>query len=303
MTMVPMTGGGGLFIGEELKRILGLKIDVDTYQGMKRGVPRLLALLKEERLTATFFLSIGPDASGRAIFQLLKNPRFLKKMVRTRAASLYGLRTALYGTLLPSPLIALSFPGLVRQIVEEGHEVQFHAWDHRRWQDELTIHTETWIRDWFKRGIDGFEKLTGKKPTAFGAPAWLIDDRVLSFAHDLGFEYVSCTRAKKPFIHEAADLIEIPSDLPCFEETGIEGATQAILSGLAEGGIHVLPVHAEVEGGLASETFLHLIHAVKKSEYRFLPLCDILQLLDREALITRRFHLRLLPGRSVPCAV
>jgi len=303
MTMVSMTGGGGLFIGEELNRILGLKIDVDTYQGMKRGVPRLLTLLREEGIRATFFLSIGPDASGRAIFQLLKNPWFLKKMVRTRAASLYGLRTALYGTLLPSPLIALSFPGLVRQIVEEGHEVQFHAWDHRRWQDELTTHTETWIHDWFKRGIDGFEKLTGKKPTAFGAPAWLIDDRVLTFAHDLGFEYVSCTRAKKPFIHEAADLIEIPSDLPCFEETGIEGATQTVLSGLAEGGIHVLPVHAEVEGGLASRPFLHLIHAVKKSEYRILPLCDILKRLDRQALITRRFHLRLLPGRSVPCAV
>jgi undecaprenyl phosphate-alpha-L-ara4FN deformylase len=293
----------GVFIGEGMKRILGLKIDIDTYQGMKQGVPRLLALLREERIWATFFLSIGPDASGRAVFQLLKNPRFLKKMVRTRAASLYGLRTALYGTLLPSPLIALSFPGLVRQIMEEGHEVQFHAWDHRRWQDELATRTESWIHDWFKRGIDGFEKLTGHKPTAFGAPAWLIDDRVLSFARSLGFEYVSCTRAKTPFIHEAGDLIEIPSDLPCFEEVGIEAATEVILSGLAEGGIHVLPVHAEVEGGCWSEPFLHLIHAVKKSDYRFLPLCDILRLLDRGALITRRFQMRLLPGRSVPCAV
>ena len=303
MTMAPATGEGDLSIGEKLKQILGLKIDVDTYQGMKRGVPRLLTLLREEGLTATFFLSIGPDASGRAVFQLLKNPRFLKKMVRTRAASLYGLRTALYGTLLPSPMIALSFPDLVRQIVEEGHEVQFHAWDHRRWQDGLSTRTETWIRDWFKRGIDGFEKLTGKKPAAFGAPAWLIDDRVLSFVHDLGFEYISCTRAKEPFIHATADLIEIPSDLPCFEEMGIEGATQAILSALAEGGIHILPVHAEVEGGLASEPFRHLIHAVKERGYRFLPLCDILQQLDRDALITRRFDLRLLPGRSVPCAV
>lgn len=303
MTMAPATGEGDLSIGEKLKQILGLKIDVDTYQGMRSGVPRLLTLLREEGLTATFFLSIGPDASGRAVFQLLKNPRFLKKMVRTRAASLYGLRTALYGTLLPSPMIALSFPDLVRQVVEEGHEVQFHAWDHRRWQDGLSSRTETWIRDWFKRGIDGFEKLTGKKPAAFGAPAWLIEDRVLSLVHDLGFEYISCTRAKKPFIHAIADLIEIPSDLPCFEEMGIEGATQAILSALAQGGIHVLPVHAEVEGGLASEPFRHLIHAVKEREYRFLPLCDILQKLDRDALITRRFDLRLLPGRSAPCAV
>jgi len=286
-----------------LKRILGLKIDVDTYQGMKSGVPRLLALLRDEGIRATFFLSIGPDASGRAVFQLLKNPLFLKKMVRTRATSLYGWRTALYGTLLPSPLIALSFPALVRRILEEGHEVQFHAWDHRRWQDELTSRTEQWIEDWFRQGIDGFEKLTGAKPTAFGAPAWMVDDRVLSLAPELGFHYLSCTRAKKPFIHLGADLLEIPSDLPCFEEIGFEGAVPTLLSGLTDGGIHVLPVHAEVEGGMAGETFLHLIEAVKKKGYRFVPLHEIMQMLDRQTLMTRRFEMTLIPGRSVPCAV
>jgi peptidoglycan/xylan/chitin deacetylase (PgdA/CDA1 family) len=284
-------------------RILGLKIDVDTYQGMRRGVPRLLSLLRENDLRATFYLSIGPDASGRAVLQILKNPRFLKKMVRTRAASLYGFRTALYGTLLPSPKIALSFPDLVRRILAEGHEAQFHAWDHRRWQDELAVRPEGWIRDWFSRGIDGFEALTGKRPTSFGAPAWLIDDRVLSIVRDLRFDYLSCTRAKAPFIHEGTGLIEIPSDLPCFEETGIEEGERKILARLAEGGIHVLPVHAEVEGGLMSENFVRLIQAAKKLDYRLLPLGNLLSLLDRESLVTRRFRLQLLSGRSVPCAV
>ena len=286
-----------------MNRILGLKIDVDTYQGMRRGVPRLLSSLRQEGLRATFYLSIGPDASGRAVLQILKNPRFLKKMVRTRAASLYGFRTALYGTLLPSPKIALSFPDLVRQIMAEGHEVQFHAWDHRRWQDELAVRPEAWIRDWFRRGIEGFESLTGRRPASFGAPAWLIDDRVLSLVRDLHLDYLSCTRAKEPFIHEGTDLVEIPSDLPCFEETGIKEGERKILAGLAEGGIHVLPVHAEVEGGRMSENFVRLIHAAKKLDYRLLPLCDIYPILDRKNLITRRFRLQLLSGRSVPCAV
>ena len=286
-----------------MNRILGLKIDVDTYQGMKRGVPRLLSLLKQEGLRATFFLSVGPDASGRAVLQILKNPRFLRKMVRTRAASLYGLRTALYGTLLPSPKIALSFPDLVRQIISEGHEVQFHAWDHRRWQDELAIRPESWIRDWFRYGIEGFESLTGRRPSSFGAPAWLIDKRVLSLVRDLHLDYLSCTRAKEPFIHEGTDLVEIPSDLPCFEEAGMEEGEQKILAGLAGGGIHVLPVHAEVEGGLMSEYFVSLIGAIKKQDYCFIPLCEIHALLNREELITRSFGLQLLPGRSVPCAV
>ena len=286
-----------------MTRILGLKIDVDTYQGMRRGVPRLLNMLRENDLRATFYLSIGPDASGRAILQMLKNPSFLKKMVRTRAASLYGFRTALYGTLLPSPKIALSFPELVRRILAEGHEAQFHAWDHRRWQDELAVRPEGWVRDWFRRGIDGFQSLTGKRPTSFGAPAWLIDDRVLSIVRDFRFDYLSCTRAKTPFIHEGTGLVEIPSDLPCFEETGMQEGERVIVSRLTEGGIHVLPVHAEVEGGLMSENFVRLIRAAKELGYRLLPLCDILPLLDQESMVTRRFRLELLSGRSVPCAV
>lgn len=286
-----------------MDRILGLKIDVDTYQGMKRGVPRLLDLLGQEGLKATFYLSIGPDASGRAILQLLRNPLFLKKMVRTRAASLYGYRTALYGTLLPSPMIALSFPETVRRIVAEGHEVQFHAWDHRRWQDEVTTRPEKWVRGWFDRGIAGFEELTGRRPNSFGAPAWLIDDRVLRIVREHSFEYLSCTRAKKPFIHEGIGLPEIPSDLPCFEETGVDEGERLILSELEGGGIHVLPVHAEVEGGVLGENFVRLVRAAKKMDYRLVPLRDIVPLLDRENLVTRRYRMELLPGRSVPCAV
>ncbi|MCE5262897.1 MAG: polysaccharide deacetylase family protein [Deltaproteobacteria bacterium] len=286
-----------------MTRILGLKIDVDTYQGMKRGVPCLLSLLRQEGLKATFFLSIGPDASGRAVLQMLKNPRFLKKMVRSRAATLYGFRTALYGTLLPSPKIALSFPGLVRQIMTEGHEVQFHAWDHRRWQDELLERPEAWIGEWFNRGIDGFAALTGKRPTAFGAPAWLIDDRVLDLVRGRHFDYLSCTRAKEPFIHLGADLVEIPSDLPCFEEVGIEEGERRILDELSAGGIHVLPVHAEMEGGIGGEAFLRLLRAAVRARYEILPLQAILSLLPKNQLASRKFRMALLPGRAVPCAV
>jgi len=99
-------------MGTGNERILGLKVDVDTYVGMKKGVPRLLRTLKDFGVKATFFLSFGPDSSGRAVVQLVKNPLFLKKMLRTGAGRLYGWKTALYGTVLPSPMTALSFPTL-----------------------------------------------------------------------------------------------------------------------------------------------------------------------------------------------
>jgi peptidoglycan/xylan/chitin deacetylase (PgdA/CDA1 family) len=283
--------------------MLGLKIDVDTYRGMKRGVPCLLQTLKEFNLKGTFFLSIGPDNSGRAILQLMRNPLFLKKMMRTNAVGLYGWQTALYGTLLPAPMIALSFPDVVRRIIAEGHEVQFHAWDHRRWQDELPEKSEMWIRQWFEQGIVGFEKLTGDRPTAFGAPSWLIDDRVLAIIRQYNFDYISCTRAKAPFIHEIADTMEIPSDLPCFEELDAQNAVSIISDLLRGDGIHVLPVHAEVEGGILNNKFRELLRNILAAGYMVAPLKEIKTRLELKDLPVRKNKMELLPGRHSPCAV
>jgi hypothetical protein len=283
--------------------MLGLKIDVDTYWGMKKGVPCLLDILKQFQLKGTFFLSIGPDNSGRAALQLIKNPLFLKKMMRTNAAALYGWKTALYGTLLPAPMIALSFPEVVKDIIAAGHEVQFHAWDHRRWQDELLRKSESWIKEWFAKGIAGFEKLTGNKPIAFGAPSWVIDDRVLAIIKEYKFDYLSCTRAKAPFIHEIVDKLEIPSDLPCFEEIDAQKGVSIIADLLQDGKTHVLPVHAEVEGGIFQNQFRELLKKVLSMNIEVVPLKAIKDNLNIKTLPTRKYKMELLPGRHSPCAV
>jgi undecaprenyl phosphate-alpha-L-ara4FN deformylase len=283
--------------------ILGLKIDVDTYWGMKNGVPRILRTLRDFHVKGTFFLSIGPDNSGRAALQLIKNPLFLKKMLRTNAASLYGWKTALYGTLLPAPMIALSFPDIVRQMIDEGHEVQFHAWDHRRWQDDLPRKSEKWIERWFEVGISGFEQLTGRKPTAFGAPSWLIDDRVLKSVQKYHFEYLSCTRAKAPFIHEELNVLEIPSDLPCFEELDPQKGVSIISCLMNNGGNHVLPVHAEVEGGIFEEEFKELLKNALTTGIKIVKLGELKSGLGVALMPRRKHKMELLPGRHSPCAV
>ena len=292
-------------LAESINRqnILGFKIDVDTYIGMKRGVPRLLSILDRFGIQATFYLSMGPDASGRAVLQLVRNPRFIKKMLRTNAGRLYGMKTALYGTLLPSPMIALSFPELVEHIISAGHEVEFHAWDHRRWQDELYTKSYEWIEDWFEKGIQAYRRLVKKDPSSFGAPAWLIDDRVLEIAGKYFFRYLSCTRAKEPFIHEISGLMEIPSDLPCLEEVGVHQGVSKILQILKDGGIHILPIHAEVEGGIWDRYFIELCQKIRSMDFQILPLDKIRALLEPEALPMRKYRLELLPGRSSPCAV
>ncbi len=125
----------------------------------------------------------------------------------------------------------------------------------------------------------------------------------LEIAHKYSFHYLSCTRAKEPFIHEISGLMEIPSDLPCFEEMGVTQGVSRILQILKDGGMHILPVHAEVEGGIWDKYFIELCEKVQSMDFQILPLSKIRALLETETLPVRKYRMVLLPGRSSPCAV
>ncbi len=77
-------------------------------------MPALLQVLEDQAVKASFFLALGPDNSGRAIFRVFRQRGFLEKMWRTRAPAIYGFKTMCYGTLLPAPLIGGRGPALPR---------------------------------------------------------------------------------------------------------------------------------------------------------------------------------------------
>ena len=284
-------------------RVLGLKVDVDTRRGMEEGVPALLSLLAEFGVRATFFLSFGPDNSGKAVYRMVRNPRFLFKMIRTNAPGLYGFRTALYGTVLKAPMIASAFPALCREIEERGHEVEFHAWDHRSWQDSVTGKGRDWIGEWFDRGLSAYASCLGHPPRAFGAPAWLLTAAAVEEIARRKWEYLSCTRAPAPFVLAGTGLTELPSDLPCLEEVGGRKGAPGIVEALSRGGTHVYPVHAEVEGGILRETFVTILRGALDLGYRVVPLSAVAEGLAGTRLPERPFRTALLRGRAVPCAV
>ena len=131
---------------------LGLRVDVDTFRGTRDGVPALLRILKARGLKATFFFSVGPDNMGRHIRRLLR-PTFLLKMLRSRAASLYGWDILLRGTLWPGPLIGRRLGDVIRSAASEGHEIGLHAWDHHLWQTRLDRLDRAAIHDQLTKGV------------------------------------------------------------------------------------------------------------------------------------------------------
>src|SRR4029077_5953982 len=114
--------------------LLALKIDVDTFRGTREGGLNLTPLLKKHGADATFLFSLGPDHTGRAIKRVFR-PGFFGKVRRTSVVRHYGMRTLMYGTVLPGRDMVRRGGDGVRAVRDVGHETGIHCWDHVRWQD------------------------------------------------------------------------------------------------------------------------------------------------------------------------
>ncbi|MCD6571363.1 MAG: polysaccharide deacetylase family protein [Deltaproteobacteria bacterium] len=282
--------------------VLALKIDVDTYQGMKTGIPHIVKVLDKYGIPASFFISFGPDRSGLAALQLLR-PKFLYKMIRTNAPGMYGIKTALYGTILPAPMIGLSFPEDIKHLSEMGHEVACHAWDHRLWQDWLPLMSRNRIDIWLDRLVNAYMETLCERPQGFGAPGWRMDKRALEIINRFGFKYLSCTRASMPFIFRENGMIEIPSNLPCIEEVGTKGVIRVLEDNADSPGPQVLPVHAEVEGGLYENDFKQILDKAMSLGYNIERIDNIVKDIDRKGLHMRGLQQGFIPGRAFKCSV
>jgi len=291
---------------------IGLRIDADTLRGTRIGVPRLCGLFARRGIQATFFFSVGPDNMGRHLWRLLR-PTFLRKMSRTRAASLYGWDILLRGTFWPGPIIGKRLAGVIRDAAEAGHEVGLHAWDHHAWQaridrmDGVAICREL---DW---GAEMLARLLGHPPTCSAVPGWKCNDRVLEEKARFVFRYNSDCRGESIFhpIVYGRELAQpqIPVTLPTYDEViGQDGVSndnynEYMLRLLRPGKLNVLTVHAEVEGVVCLHMFERFVDKALSQGHQFVPLGALLQ--DAGPIGTARIQAATIPGREgwVACQV
>lgn len=289
---------------------LALKVDVDTLVGYKEGVPALLQLLADRGIRASFFVAMGPDHSGRAIRRLFTHRGFLTKMLRTKAPSLYGLKTLLYGTLLPGPQIVAAAPELLTKVVAAGHELGLHGYDHVRWQDRLPKLTVAEIATEIRLAQEIFSRQLGYPATAFAAPGWQTTAAAWQCLMQAGFYYVSNTRGRGPYypvVHgKPLPLLEIPTTLPTLDELlGLEGRRPAacraeILAALRPDRTEVFTIHAEVEGRHYLQDFTRLLEQLQAAGVSFITLLDWARELQQQpaAIPAATVQPGVLPGRA-----
>ena len=252
---------------------IGLKVDVDTLRGTREGVPRLTALFKKHHLDATFYFSVGPDNTGRALRRVFRKG-FAQKVARTSVIKHYGMKTLMYGVLLPGPHIGRQAGMVMRGVHDGGFEVGLHTFDHVRWQDYVADASAQWTRTEFERGMQAFQDVFGFAPKTHAAAGWQINAHGLRLEREYGLDFASDTRGRTPFWPPLSDggssCLQLPTTLPTFDELlGSDGIDESNIAqavyerSLAQAGggdprggqPQVFTLHAELEGMLLLGAF------------------------------------------------
>jgi undecaprenyl phosphate-alpha-L-ara4FN deformylase len=285
---------------------LGLKIDVDTLRGTEEGVPRLAELLAKHGAGATFLFSLGPDHTGRALRRIFR-PGFFSKVSRTSVLEHYGVRTLLYGTLLPGPDIGRRGADAMRAVRDAGFEVGVHCWDHVRWQDHVVHRDADWTEREMERACRRFGQVFGEAPKTWGAAGWQLN-RHAAWYEERHFAYASDTRGRGPFRPlwdgVAIGCPQLPTTLPTLDElVGLHDDVVQHLLSRSGNGDHVFTAHAELEGGKLMPMFEALLEGWKAQGYELVTLEAIHRTLDVARLPRCEVLQGTVPGRSGTLAV
>ncbi len=287
---------------------LALKIDVDTWRGTQQGVPRLVEILRRHRAGASFLFSLGPDHTGRAIRRAFR-PGFMKKVRRTSVLSHYGLRTLMYGTLLPGPDIGRRGADIMRAVRDAGFETAIHCWDHVRWQDGVERAAATWTEIEMRRAHERYVEVFGVESPGHGAAGWQMNPHALRLTQRLGYRWASDCRGSRPFVPvwngEVVACPQLPTTLPTLDE--LIGADE-----LDESNVHlhllrltaaadrdqVFTLHAELEGMKLGDTLERLLTGWREQGHEIVSLGNLRDGLDPALLPRHEMQRGEIPGRS-----
>jgi len=302
-----------------LAPLLVLKIDVDTYRGTREGVPNLVRMLARHAAGATFLFSLGPDHTGRAMKRALR-PGFFKKVSRTSVVEHYGVKTLMYGVLLPGPDIGVKAAADMRAAHDAGFECGIHTWDHVLWQDAVRTRDGAWTERMLGRSEARYRAVFGAAPHTHGAAGWQMNGAAFARHDAAGYRYASDGRAllrddgalldpqAGPYRLPGLACIQMPTTLPTLDELlgreiggkviDVDNIADHLLSLTAVPRDHVYTLHAELEGQKLAPIFERLLSGWKAQGYQLASMADYHDKIKDTPLPVHPMQWGQVPGRS-----
>ncbi|NUN11689.1 polysaccharide deacetylase family protein [Candidatus Micrarchaeota archaeon] len=158
--------------------MFAFRIDIDSSYGLVHGVPKILELLDELKLKASFYCVLGGETGA---VEALTSKTKSKDNYSLKGVKLPKTEMARIA-LLPHNF-ALKNKELLKK-VKEKHEVGVHGWKHREWTKSLDSID---LSDRFTRMNSVYEKIFGVAPTSFSCPGFNWNKNVLKTLNEFGY--------------------------------------------------------------------------------------------------------------------
>ena len=290
-----------------LKQI-GLRIDVDFGIGLARGVPYLLDAFKRLDMRATFYVTMGPDGFrqhtrrlGSASYR--KRIRRMNPLGMVKAFGPWYLARQALGW---SGTVGMSRPDVLRRVIDEGHELGVHGFDHYWWAENVFTADRRQLKHDMECGLEALKRATGYDASAWASPNWRCTAESLSLVDEYGFRYGADTRGSSPFVPQLTGYggatPQLPISLPCLHEiSDYLGTTDptAIRDEFIrhlKPGYNVWCIHDYYEGVLRRHVFDAALNEVISEGWTLAPIVEIAQQLSSQPVPTSRVIRARMPG-------
>jgi peptidoglycan/xylan/chitin deacetylase (PgdA/CDA1 family) len=207
-------------------------------------------------------------------------------------------------------MIAASFPGVLRETEQQGHEVGIHCWDHVKWDDYLPWFPKHLTAMELGRASALFEEILGRRTATTAAPGWTVSPDSLEVQDALGLSYSSDGRGTAPFYPVMGGrrfrTLQIPTTLPTADEIlGENGVTPENIHDYycskLHDGLNVLTIHAELEGNAIRSSFVRLLERFQQEGVRCITLGEAVRDLSGAPACT--ISMGEIPGRAGNVAI
>lgn len=203
------------------RKIVGLKIRIDSNKALKTALPNIIETLKNFNAQCTFFVSSGKAGLGESFFSLI-NPFFYKEISKSQMLKTEGFENVFSGLLLTSKEICQNQEEILIKIKENAFDLGSGCFSPPRWIKGVLKRDEAVISELYNRSIDEFEKIFKIKCSSFSAPSFFCSNATMLEKENFYFDFSSDCRGMDPFFPVIDTKVlktpQVPVTLPLISE-------------------------------------------------------------------------------------
>ncbi|MCG3255046.1 MAG: polysaccharide deacetylase family protein [Candidatus Heimdallarchaeota archaeon] len=201
-----------------------LRVDVDTFEGLKKGIPQIYNIVKRLGIPTTIYLSLGKYATGRNIFRKIRHKEKISFTISPWRRN--SIQSLFRGVLLPPARIRESAKSLLKNYNDkELFEIHPHGYNHVEWSSSFSRFSFEKTSKFIEKIFIEYNQIFNSVPITNAAPNFQTNKYYFQIMKEKGVEFLADYKYSEPFQlqfetteKKSQQILQLPVTEPTFEE-------------------------------------------------------------------------------------